>query len=394
VLPAKRVAEVLAFVGAILAMVFSQWSNLSGTESGSITAEQISSGTRTLSVLNTAWSPLAWGGRGLVELGEGHWLTGLFFLILTLALSGSVFWFALGTAERLYYSGWASMQVGTRRKAVRVRTKEAASVQRQRFGSLVQQLVPPEVRAIMFKDSLQLRRDLRNLSQLVTPLIMGIVFAVMLLRGGGKAPAGRGEAPEAFMEALRIMIAYGSMAISLFVGWSLLSRLALIAFSMESRSYWMIKTSPVSLRRLLAAKFLVAYLPALGVGWLFLLGIAILQKVPLATVIYGLPAIALILAGLDGINLALGIRGADFTWTDPRRMAGGGVGCVSMLASMAYLLVASLLFFAPAVAAPLLGLPEVLGQMVGLLVGGAAALLCAALPLASLKGRLQRLGED
>ena len=48
-----------------------------------------------------------------------------------------------------------------------------------------------------------LRRDLRNMSQLVTPLILGILYAFMLIRGGGEPPAGRGEAPPEFMAALQ-----------------------------------------------------------------------------------------------------------------------------------------------------------------------------------------------
>ena len=101
-----------------------------------------------------------------------------------------------------------------------------------------------------------------------------------------------------------------------------------------------------------------------------------------------------ILAGLTGIDLALGVRSANFNWTDPRRMAGGAAGCLSMVASVAYLGLAVLLFFGPPVGAPLLGIPEWIGRLVGLLVGGAAALLCAALPLALVKERVPHLGEE
>jgi hypothetical protein len=282
--------------------------------------------------------------------------------------------------------------VGTQHKkatrAVERREKSAA-----RAGFFLR-LLPSEVRAIMLKDFLGLRRDLRNMSQLVTPLIMGIVFSIMMLRSGGEPPAGRGEAPTWFIDLFGTALAYGSMVISLFVGWSLLSRLALISFSMEGKSYWIIKASPVSAAKQLAAKFLIAFLPALILGWLFLLGIALLQRAPTATIIYGFPSVALILAGLDGINLAFGVRSADLNWTDPRRMAGGASGCLAMVASVAYLLVAVLLFFAPPIGLPLFNIAEWIGQLIGLLVGGGFALLCTILPLALVKDHIYQIGEE
>lgn len=392
ILPAKRVAEILAFLGAIFAMICSQWSNLTGMNNGTVSPEQISQGTQVISTINSNWSPLTWGGRGLVDLGEGRWLSGIFFLTLTLVLSGSVFWFTLRAAERLYYTGWASIQVGTqRKKAIR------GVDRRQKSGARVDiflRMLPPEVRAIMLKDFLGLRRDLRNMSQLVTPLIMGIVFSIMVLRSGGEPPAGRGEAPLWFMDLFRSSLAYGSMVISLFVGWTLLSRLALISFSMEGKSYWIIKASPVSARQQLVAKFLIAYLPALILGWLFLLVIAVLQRAPPGTILYGFPSVALILAGLDGINLAFGVRSADLNWTDPRRMSGGASGCLAMVASVAYLLITLLLFFAPPIGLPLLNISEWIGQLIGLLVGGTVALLCTIVPLALVKDWVYRIGEE
>jgi ABC-2 type transport system permease protein len=255
-------------------------------------------------------------------------------------------------------------------------------------------LLPPQVLAILGKDSMELRRNLRNLSQLVSPFVMGVVFSVMLLRSGGVPPEGRGEAPAAFMEAFRLFLAYGSMAVSLFVGWSVVTNLGLISFSMEHQSYWILKTAPVSGGRLLAAKFLMAYLPGLALGWVFLLALALVQKVAVATVLYSLPAIALSLAGLTGMELSFGVRAANFTWTDPRHMGGGGAGCLALIAGGIYLVMAAALFFGPPIAAPLLGIGEGFGQVAGFLLGGAFALACAVLPLRMVLPRVARLAED
>src|SRR6266498_388133 len=130
-------------------------------------------------------------------------------------------------------------------------------------------LLPQPVFAILQKDFLTLMRDLRSLSQLISPIILGVVYTLLLLRRSGEPPAGLGEAPGLFMSSLRVVLAYGNVGMSLFVGWMLLSRLAGMGFSHEGRNYWMLKVSPVGVWHLLASKFLVAYLPALGLGFIF-----------------------------------------------------------------------------------------------------------------------------
>jgi hypothetical protein len=148
--PAKRVAEVLTFLGAFLIILLSQTFNLVGNKLESLSAEQISLGSQLFTRINNPWIPLAWGGRSLVDLGQERWISGLVFLVLTIALSSLVFWVALSTSERLYYTGWASLQVGTQRKKNHrvVEQRETSSAR----SSILQHLLPIEVLAIIRKD--------------------------------------------------------------------------------------------------------------------------------------------------------------------------------------------------------------------------------------------------
>jgi len=392
VVPAKRVAEVLAFLGAFLIILVSQSFNLMGDKLENLSADQVATSANLITKLNNPWIPLVWGGRSLVDIGTGNWISGLSFLALTLLLSGAVFWIALGTAEKLYYSGWASLQVGTTRK----KNHQSSSHGETNGDStnLIGRLLPSKVGAIVLKDFKQIRRDLTNLSQVIGALIMGIVFGVMLLRAGGEPLAGQGNAPVQFMAILQSGMVYGSMVIGLFVGWCLVARLALVAFSMEGRGYWILKTAPVSADKLLTAKFLMAFIPSLVLGWFYLIVIATLHKPPLSTILYGLPSIALILAGLCGINLALGVRGVNLTWTDPRKMENGVGGVVGMIISIIYQLVTLVLFFGAPLCFPLLGISENIGMLAGLLAGGAVSLVCTFLPLKLVKSRIATIGEE
>ena len=390
VLPPRRAAEILGFAGAMFGFICSQ----SGNFANSFGRDIHISGTRVTGILllaNTRWLPLNWAGQGLVALGESHWLTGILLLGGTLGLASVAFWFALITAERWYYSGWAGMQVVARKKATR--SPRPANVAANNIGLGLARLLPKPVLAIVQKDFLTLTRDLRNLSQLVSPVIFGAMYTLILLRSGGDPPAGQGEAPTWFMETFRVVLAYGNVGMSLFVGWMLLSRLSGMGFSQEGKNYWMLKASPIRVSHLLASKFLVAYLPTLGLGLIFLTIISIVQGLSLFEFAYSLLAIVMCLAGMNGILLSFGVAGANFTWDDPRKMNGGIMGCFGQIVTILYLPISFGLFVAPLGLVEFLNLPIAYGYLFGLIFGTGIAAGFALIPLWLVRKRVERLGE-
>jgi ABC-2 type transport system permease protein len=386
VFPARRVAEVLGFMGALISIVCSQSGQIANYSD--MSQDQMRRAAELVSRFDTPWSPLAWAGRGLVSIGEGDWLPGAALLGLTLALAVAVFFLALVSAERLYYTGWASLPSGRTRK----RGKRVAGGAARVAGRRPVRLAGP-VWAIVRKDFTVLRRDLRNLSQMITPIVLGILYTVLLVRGGGEPPPGRGEAPGWFMQGFRELLVYGDAAISLFVGWMVLGRLATMGFSQEGRSYWLLKTAPISSGRLLAGKFATAFLPATALGWAFLLVLSITRQVELVRAIFGFLVVASCFAAASGINLAFGVAGASFDWEDPRHMVRGGSGCLGMIASTLAMGAVLLLFFGPLIGAAFLGLPVSAGQVAGLVLGGLASAACTLVPLRLVRSRVPRLGE-
>ncbi len=395
VVPARRVAEVLGFFGAIISITCSQMGNIVNSFG---LAHRPLNGAAAASLVwldrfNTPWSPLAWAGRGLVDLGEGRWLSGFGFLALTLGLAGAAFVVSLQMAERLYYSGWASLQTeGRKKKSPRaLPAAPAQSRPRWRFG---ERLLPPAVRTILAKDFLALRRDPRKMAQLVTPLILGVIYGFALMRNGGAPSPEDRAAPVWVMQIFRNLALYGQVGLALFVGWTLLSRLALMGFSQEGKSYWLLKSAPVPAQYLLAAKFVVAYVPALTLGWVFMLALSLVQRAGLTVFLFGLCVVALSLAGAAGLNLMLGVTGANLKWEDPRHMNSGWSGCLGVFISLGYLCLDLGLFFLPPVILTGLGLPEVIGQLIGLALGGAVSLACAGLAPRAVLARVARIGED
>jgi ABC-2 type transport system permease protein len=403
IFPARRVAEVLGAAGAMLSIICSQsgnFVNFMRLDEKDLSAQQIPFAA--LTRFNSVWNPLSWPGRGLLELGESRFLPALLFLGLTLLLTGGAFLLSLRAAERLYYSGWASMQAGGRKKRTAPKVRHpgmllagAATPARAVAGaSFLAEFIPQPVLGMVRKDFFTLFRDPRNMSQLISPIMVGVMYIFFLFRSGGAPLAGRGEAPEWFMQIIQTAMIYGNVGASLFVGWSLISRLGMIGFSQEGKNYWILKTSPIGPIQLLAAKFLVAYLPGLFLGSLFMLVISLIRSTSVSMLLFGLAVVALSIIGAAGVNVAFGVVGVNLTWDDPRRMSSGLAGCVSVPASMLYMAVVVMLFFGPPVLLPALGLPEWAGQLIGLALGATFSLACAAIALGLVRNRVPRIGES
>ncbi|RPJ24759.1 MAG: hypothetical protein EHM33_16770 [Chloroflexi bacterium] len=389
ILPPRRAAEILGFIGAMFGFACSQIGNLAS----SFGRNMDFSGTRIAGLLalsNTGWLPLNWAGQGLVALGESRWLSGILLVGATLGFAAITFWFALVTAQRLYYSGWAGMQVVARKKSKRASRRAPGTA--TRIGLL--RLLPKPVMAILQKDFLTLRRDLRSLSQLISPLIFGVIYTLLLFRGSGDPPAGRGEAPDWFTTSFRVVLTYSSVGMSLFVGWMLLSRLAGMGFSQEGKNYWMLKVSPIRVIHLMASKFLVAYLPTLGLAFVFLTVISIMQGLSILEFIYSFIAIVMCLAGMAGMLLSFGVAGANFTWDDPRKMNSGAMGCFGQILTIIYLPLSFGLFIAPLGLAQFLEFPLIYGYLAGLVLGSTFAAGFAIIPLWLVRRRVERLGTE
>ncbi len=389
IFPARRVAEILGFIGGIASLICSQTGQIANMND--VSSAQMDQTLQILARVNNPWSPLTWMGNGLMRIGEADWLSGVGITAISLIACMVVFFGALTSAEWLYYNGWANMQVVARKKTSHRRRKPHLFSQQKL--DFIHQQVPASVLGIIHKDLLVLRRDMRNMSQLITPIIVGVVYFVMLLRSGNNQPDFTQNAPSWTLEIFRSIRMYSNVALSLFVGWMLLSRLAGMGFAQEGKQYWLLKTAPVKTSELIISKYMVAFLPVTLLCWLFLLSTWVIQKTEMNGFLYAMAVVALTVAGNAGINLAFGVLGANMEWEDPRQMLKRTAGCLGAIATMVYLPVTLLIFLGPGILTAIFHLPVAIGQWGGLILGSAFSLGCAIIPLWMVRERVDRLGE-
>jgi hypothetical protein len=386
----RRLAEVLAFFAGIISFTLSQSGNFYRAINPDIPTDQFTGMLNSVSGINNPWSPLSWAGQGLVNLGEGNWVLGALYLLVTIGIGAGIFAIALVTAEKLYFSGWARVQTNLVKKKKIARPEKAAAAAAPGFAARV---IPAPVRAIILKDFRMLRRDLRNLSQLMTPLILGVMYGISILRQGTRVPLGQGNAPQWVNQLITSGFSYADIGIAIFVGWILVMTLAGRGFAQEGRSYWMIKSAPLRPGQMLISKFLVAWIPAVVLGWIFLIVFAVLQPAKMTNLPFSMLAVGLCFSGAASISEAFGVVGARFDWTDPRKMESGPTGCISGLVCFVYMAFSLLFLVGPALTLPALGLPAYSGQIAGLLLGGAVCAACTIAPLVMIRSRVDRLNE-
>ena len=161
--PARRMGEVLGFIAGTAIFIFSQSARFMRFD---VDNQQVSSLLLMTERFNQPWSPFTWAGKGLVDLGKGNFLPGGGLLIAAIVVTGVIFYLALSTSERLYYTGWSSLQNNRRKPKAKAAVQPAEPARIQTVGPLAG-LIPTPIRAIVMKDLMMYRRDLRHVSQLL-----------------------------------------------------------------------------------------------------------------------------------------------------------------------------------------------------------------------------------
>lgn len=379
----RRAAEVLAVAGSAVGLFCSQIGNLMNfSDNVDVSPEQFGDAFSGLTRFVSVWNPIAWPGIGVDALGKGDWLPGIGFTALTLTVTGTLLLVTFSASQRLYFSGWARVQLGTTAKK-KARKKSRSTSNGPRVNLLG--WLPPPVAAVVLKDARVFRRDLRNLSQLISPIILAIFWSFFLFRNQGSS-----DLPAAF----RSVSGVGSLGIGLFIAWSFTMRFGLGAFSLEGKQWWILKTSPIAPKHLVLSKYLIAYFPALLLGELYLIVSVLLQRGGIGQALYHMVVLAVVLAGLAALMMAFGIFGAKFDWDNPNQVTTGAAGCLAPLASMIFMALSVGAFAGLPILGEFLDWNNILGYAAGFGLGLILTAVIGVVPLWAARSKLSTLGGE
>jgi ABC-2 type transport system permease protein len=314
--------------------------------------------------LRTPYSPAEWLTRAVTAAGRHDAAEVVTWFGLTAIASAVALVALIVVADRIYFSGWAHLQSADRRQEMRGSrlpwNQVANAPTLGRPSGIYSRLTQPTV-AVMRKDLRVIPRDLTNMAQVLSPLAVGVFFVLQRLlypiRLGGVVSS------KEMLDPLLVML---SAAIATAVSAMIMSRFCLTAVSMEGRAYWLLRSSPTSIREFIAGKFLVAYVPYLLVGGGLVLVLELARWISDARAdgSFGFAAVfgaldpfllgyawfvvAVVGAGMLAMNLALGASRPNLRWDTPHEMLTPDLGCLSLVTYGAYGMIAGIALVIPA----------------------------------------------
>jgi ABC-2 type transport system permease protein len=332
-----------------------------------------------VAVLRTPSSPLLpseWAQQVLMGqlTGEPAWLP--LYLLWTTAAAAVVLGALLHRGT--YLRGYSKAQEGGQRVVSRAR----------RRGLLHQLLSPWGVRRreLLLKEVRVFFRDTTQWSQLILLGVLVVVYVYNIkflpLQGDG------------ITFFLRNVVPFLNLVLAGFVLASVAARFLFPAVSLEGRTLWLLKTSPLRMRDLLWSKFWVGTLPLLALA-LGIVGVTDwLLQVSAFMIAVSLATIAMLTVALAGLAIAMGTLFPQFETENAAQIPTSFGGLLYMMASVALIAVVIMLEARPVygyLSAQAFGTPAPAWSLVPWF--GAAALVCVLATLVPLRIALTRLEE-
>jgi ABC-2 type transport system permease protein len=256
--------------------------------------------------------PSSWASRSVVY---GEWLPLLFLLGFTL---GSIL--LLCVILRLFYD--RAYVFSQESRSVRGRKQNGA---KPASAVNAPPRTNPVLRSLILKD---LRLFLRDATQWTQLLLLAALIVVYLLNIRNLAID---------LPMVRGIVSFINLGLAGFVLAALSVRFLFPSVSMEGRSFWIIKTLPISLRKMLWAKYLIYFVPFLVFGELLVyLSNRILNVEPFFMQVSALNILATCFA-LTGLAIGIGAFIPNFKTDHPSQIAVGPGGVFYMLLSFVYI---------------------------------------------------------
>jgi ABC-2 type transport system permease protein len=177
---------------------------------------------------------------------------------------------------------------------------------------------------LVLKETLLMARDWGRLSQLLLLLALITVY----LYNFSVLPSL--DSPEAAM-FLKNTIAFLNIGLAGFVLSSLGVRFLFPAISAEGRAFWILKGSPIGLRRVLWVKFFFYLVPMLVMGLFLVVMTNRLLGLGFVVSMVSTVTMAFLTVAITSLSIGMGVMYADFREVDPNRAFTGFGGLLTMI---------------------------------------------------------------
>lgn len=336
----------------------------------------------TLRAPSSPWLPSQWAADALTgALGVGASAGDLFPLLLLVSTAAVA---VLGGAvlhERGYRTGFSRAQEGASR---------AESRGRSRWSRLALPL-GPTARVLVGKELRVFFRDPTQWSQLILlgVLVVVYVYNVKVL------PLWSGESVGFFLVNV---VSFLNLGLAGFVLAAIAARFIFPGVSLEGRSLWLLRSSPLEMRTLLWTKYWVGVLPLLALALILTFATNLVLRVGPFMMTLSLTTITVVTFALASLAIGFGTFFPRFETSNAAEISTGFGGLLFMMCAIGYLALVVVLEAWPVYAVlearargiPLEGL-RLVGLITGFTLAGALSAAVIVVPLRAAVRRIERL---
>ncbi len=321
--PARRIRDILLILSIVVAGVLLVLLRLLQPEKlASFNAQmEVFDMIQSLQAPQQEWMPNFWVVQTLTQLVKGELMeSGKFCMALLWSTGLGITGLAVLLSRALYPESFSKSQEATR-------TVISSWGPVNRMISFVSRPFSSATRQIVMKDIRVFMRDTTQWSQLflLAALVVIYIFNFRVM------PLSRFP-----MNQFKIMNLLSFMNIGLagFVVTALSARFVFPMVSQEGRAFWIIKSSPLSLKGFLWSKFLISAVPLVVIGEILILVTNYILEVSLTVWWISPITIAVMTMAICGMGVGLGARFPRFHIENPTKVATSFGGVIYMILTM------------------------------------------------------------
>jgi ABC-2 type transport system permease protein len=268
---------------------------------------------------SSPWLPSTWAFDALRAALTGASAASGFHLALAWSCAGLMFCLLTAAAEAFYFRGFSRTQTA----AVRM-------FRRQRPAGGLPKLFSGPVRAFIGKEVKAFFRDQTQWSQifLVAALVVIYIYNFKVL------PLEKSPIKTIYLQNL---LSFLNMGLALFVTTAIAARFAYPAVSTEADAFWIVRASPISLKRFLWIKFAIYCMPLLLLSEILTVVTNILLHVTPFMMTLSTLNVLCLLPGIVAMAIGLGAAYPDFQAENPAQSATSFGGLLFMMLCAGYI---------------------------------------------------------
>jgi ABC-2 type transport system permease protein len=321
VIPANRLKSIVILLGILLFVVLYLAIRLSRPEL-LVDPEVFDNVMVYVTSLQTPLSPIlpsTWTYDGFRAALSGQFGSALFNTALSWCFAGTMVFILTMVADAVYFKGFSKTQASSGRLF------KNRSVDWPFFNFL-----PGPVKSFTIKEIKTFLRDQTQWSQLflIAALVVIYVYNFKVL------PVDKSPIKTVYLQNL---FSFLNMGLALFVLTAVSARFAYPAVSMEREAFWLVKTSPLSLKSFLWIKFFIYYFPLLILTEILIIATNILLNV--TPFMMGLSTITVffIVPGIVAMGIGFGAAYPNFKAENPTQSVSSFGGLIFMIVCAGYI---------------------------------------------------------